>query len=173
MAKRVFAALIWVTALTVCPALAAAPDILLMDMQGKPRNVNTAIGHGQWVIVTVWSHDCGICAREIHEMASFHKAHEKRDARVLGVSLDGRAQLEAARKFVRDHTLPFVNLVAEPEQEVMLKFGAGEFVGTPTYYIYDPKGELVGQQVGPLTREEVEKFLDVLRAEAAEAASKR
>ena len=39
------------------------------------------------------------------------------------------------------------------------KFGAGKFVGTPTYYIYDPKGEIVGQNIGPLTRAEVEEFI--------------
>ena len=151
-------------------ALAAAPDIPLITLEGKPQNVNTVVGRGQWVIVTVWSHDCGICAREIHEMASFHQAHAKRDAMVLGVSLDGKDKLAAARKFARDHKLPFVNLVAEPEQEVMQLFGAGEFVGTPTYYVYNPQGDLVGQEIGPLTRVEVEKFLDVLRAEAAAAA---
>jgi hypothetical protein len=41
----------------------------------------------------------------------------------------------------------------------MMKFGAGKFVGTPTYYIYDPKGEIVGQNIGPLTRAEVEEFI--------------
>jgi hypothetical protein len=52
-----------------------------------------------------------------------------------------------------------VNLITEPSQEVMVKFGAGEFVGTPTYYIYNPKGEIVGQNIGPVSRKEVEAFI--------------
>jgi peroxiredoxin len=172
MMKHILAVVTLLAILAVAPVRAAAPDIQLLDLQGKPQNVNATIGKGKWVIVTVWAHDCGICVREIHEMTSFHKTNLGRDALVLGVSLDGKGKIEAARKFVRDHKLPFVNLVAEPEQEVMVKFGAGEFVGTPTYYVYDPKGELVAQQVGPLTQAEVEKFLVVLRAEAAAAKPK-
>jgi len=41
----------------------------------------------------------------------------------------------------------------------MVKFGAGQFVGAPTYYIYNPKGDIVGQNIGPLTRAEVEEFI--------------
>jgi len=49
---------------------------------------------------------------------------------------------------------------------VLMKFGAGKFVGTPTYYIYDPKGEIVGQNIGPLTRAEVEEFITSFGKEA-------
>jgi len=40
-----------------------------------------------------------------------------------------------------------------------MKFGAGRFIGTPTYYVFDPKGEIVGQNIGPLTRAEMEEFI--------------
>lgn len=138
---------------------ASAPDIVLHDLDGKPRNVNAIIGHGHWVVVVVWAHDCSICAREIHEMSEFHRAHQGGDAEVLGVSIDGVSQIGQAREFATRLKLPFLNLVAEPRQDVMIRFGAGRFVGTPTYYIYSPQGEIVGQNVGPLTREEVETFL--------------
>lgn len=164
MVKRILLLL----ALLASPLLAVAtPDIPLQDLQGKSHNANEYIGRGKLVVVVVWAHDCGVCAREIHEMTSFHRAHASRDAVVLGISLDGKAKVEAARKFVRDHKLPFPNLLIEPSQEVMQRFGAGEFVGTPTYYVYDPQGELVAQQVGPLSRKEVEAFMDELRREAA------
>lgn len=138
---------------------AAAPDIVLHDLDGKPRNVNEIIGRGRWVVVVVWAHDCRICAQEIHEMSEFHRAHQGGDAGVLGVSIDGVSQIKLAREFVAKQKLPFLNLVAEPRQDVMTRFGAGRFIGTPTYYIYSPQGEIVGQNVGPLTRVEVESFL--------------
>lgn len=138
---------------------AAAPDIVLHDFDGKPRNVNEFIGHGRWVVVVVWAHDCGVCAREIHEVAGFHRAQAADGARVLGVSIDGRAQRRQAQAFVRTHRLPFVNLLAEPSREVLLGFGAGRFVGTPTYYIYNPAGEIVGENIGPVTRAELESFI--------------
>jgi peroxiredoxin len=140
-------------------AWAGAPSIALQDLDGRKRNVNEFIGHAKWVIVVTWAHDCHICDREIDEMAAFHAAHHEKQAMVLGVTLDGAEHLKEARAFVKRHKLPFVNLITEPSQEVMMKFGAGKFVGTPTYYIYDPKGEIVGQNIGPLTRAEVEEFI--------------
>lgn len=142
---------------TAC--LAQTPNIELRDLDGRTRNVNTYIGHGQWVVVVAWAHDCAICEGEIHEMSAFHAAHRKRDAIVLGVSIDGFKEVQAAREFVARNRLPFVNLIAEPRHDVMEKFGAGRFVGTPTYYIYNPQGEIAGQNIGPLTRVEVENFL--------------
>lgn len=140
-------------------AWAGAPSIVMQDLEGRERNVNEYIGHGQWTVVVAWSHDCRICDREIGEMTSFHAARHDKDARVLGITLDGAEHLKEARAFVKRHKLPFVNLVTEPSQETMMKFGAGKFVGTPTYYIYDPQGEIVGQNIGPLTRVEVEEFI--------------
>jgi peroxiredoxin len=147
---------------------AEAPSIELRDPDGKTRNVNEFIGHDKWTVVVTWAHDCYICAQEIGEMAAFHTAHQERDAIVLGVSVDGYDQADLARTFIAAHKLPFVNLIAEPEQEVLMRFGAGRFVGTPTYYIYDPKGEIVGQNIGPLTRNDVEKFITSFNSKAHE-----
>lgn len=141
-------------------ALAAAPSIELRDLDGKPRNVSEFIGHGKWTIVVAWAHDCLICNREIDQMASFHNDRKDKDAIVLGVSIDGMAQIEAAREFVADHKLPFANLVAEPEQGVMSQFDGQYFVGTPTHYFYDPKGRLVARKVGPLKRKDLEEFIE-------------
>jgi peroxiredoxin len=173
MKRRLLSVLALMAVLTSAPALAAAPDVPLIDLDGKPQNVNTIIGKGKWVVVTIWAHNCHICASEIHEMASFHKAHADKDARVLGVTIDGKDKIEKARKFVRDHKLPFPNLVAEPEVEVIERFGGGDFVGTPTFYVYDPQGTIRAQQAGPLSRAEVEKFLDEMRKEAAAGKSSK
>lgn len=140
-------------------ASADAPNIELRSFDGKPRNVNEIIGKGKWTTVAVWAHDCHICAREIHQMSDLHKARRDKDAIVLGVSIDGMGKVKQAREFVTRQKLPFENLIAEPDHEVLIKFGAGEFVGTPTYYIYNPKGEIVGQNIGPITREDVESFI--------------
>ena len=140
-------------------AWAAAPSIALHDLDGRARNVNEFVGHGKWTVVVIWAHDCHICGREIGEMAAFHAAHRDKDAIVLGVTLDGAARLKEARAFVKRHKLPFLNLVIEPAEAALMKFGGGEFVGTPTYYIYNPKGELVGMNIGPVSRKEVEAFI--------------
>ena len=139
-------------------AAAASPDIVLKGLDGVARNVNEFIGKGQWTVVAIWHSDCPICRRDIHEMAFFHDAHKKaKDAIVLGVSVDGFANKAKAQRFVDEHNLDFTNLIAEPEQ--IARFGAGRFVGTPTFYIYSPQGELAAKQVGPIGQEDIEQFI--------------
>lgn len=138
---------------------AAPPNLVLKDFNGKDRNLNEYIGKGKWVAVMIWAHDCHICNQEVHEMAFFHDEHKKKDAIVLGVTIDGQERIKEAAKFVKRHSLSFTNLVAEPEHEVLMKFGGGPFFGTPTFYIYDPKGELVARNIGPVSGDDIERFI--------------
>ncbi|MDH5649029.1 MAG: TlpA family protein disulfide reductase [Gammaproteobacteria bacterium] len=141
------------------PVLAAGPDIPLKDFAGKTRNVNEYVGQGKWTVITVWAHDCHICNQEIHHMVFFHDAHKNKDAVVLGVTVDGWTKRKLAKGFMEEHGLNFVNLIAEPEQSVLMKFGGGPFFGTPTYYVYAPDGELMAKNVGPVAQEDIEKFI--------------
>ena len=152
--------LLWLVCTLTSVTVAAAPDVTLKDLAGRERNVNEFIGRGKWVAVTVWAHDCGVCAAEIHEMADFHRARKDRDALVLGVSIDGYDQRKQAEVFIKRHNLPFTNLIAEPSQEVILKFGAGELVGTPTTYLYNPSGRLAAMTIGPVSRNDIESYIE-------------
>ena len=142
-----------------CVVHAVSPDIALSDLDARPGNVNEYIGQGKWTVVVLWAHDCGVCGKEIHHMSAFHQTHQDKDAIVLGVSIDGLERIEQARGFVARHKLPFMNLVAEPDEAVILKFGGGRFVGTPTHYFYDPTGRIVGRKIGPIKGEDVEAFI--------------
>lgn len=145
--------------LIAATASAEGPDIAMLDLNGKPRNVNEFIGQGNWTVVVVWARDCLLCNREIPQMAAFHMAYQNKGANVLGISIDGAEHIALAREFVSFHKLPFVNLVAEPEQDVMMKFGAGHFIATPTHYFYDPKGKLIHHKTGPMSQKDVEDFI--------------
>jgi peroxiredoxin len=141
-------------------AQANAPSIELRDFDNSPRNVNEFIGQGKWTIVALWAHDCSVCEKELGQMSAFHAANQARGAIVLGVSIDGMAQIDQARAFAARHRLPFTNLVAEPDPDVLAKFGGGAFVGTPTHYFYDPLGRIVARKIGPLPREDLEAFIE-------------
>lgn len=67
--------LVWLLCGLFSAAVAAAPDVVLKDLNGRERNVNEFVGRGKWVALTVWAHDCHVCAAEIHELAEFHRAH--------------------------------------------------------------------------------------------------
>ena len=153
----------WILSLAIAfvmsAAHAAAPDITLQDLDGRPRNVNEYIGHGKWAILVFWMHDCKICAAEIHHMSAFHKAHQDKDAIVLGITIDGAAYREEAKRFVATHQLPFTNLITEPDMEAIKRFGGGKFIGTPTHYFFDPTGRIVGRKIGPISGADIEEFI--------------
>lgn len=140
--------------------VSAAPNLVLKDFNGKAHNVSNYIGKGKWTVVVLWAHDCPVCNSEIYHMTFFHDAHQDKDATVLGVSVDGWSKRDKAETFVETHALNFPNLIAEPRQNVLGKFGGGKFYGTPTFYIYAPNGEFMAQQVGPLTQEALEGFIN-------------
>jgi hypothetical protein len=41
----------------------------------------------------------------------------------------------------------------------ILKFGGGNFIGTPTFYIYTPGGEIVASQAGAVPVHIIEDFI--------------
>ncbi len=141
-------------------ANAAVPDIKARDIDGKIHNVNQYIGQGKWTAVVFWAHNCHICNQEIEQMAFFHDDHAEKDATVLGISMDGFAQVEKARGFINRHDLNFPNLLIELSELEFLKFGGGRYVGTPTFYLYNPEGKLLAKNIGPVSAEDLENFIN-------------
>ena len=111
-----------------------------------------------------WMHDCKICASEIHHLQAFHGEHADKDAMVLGISIDGADRVKDAGRFVVKHKLTFPNLLTEPDFNALQKFGGGKFVGTPTQYFYDPIGRLVARKIGPISRADIESYVDAFNS---------
>jgi peroxiredoxin len=125
---RLWRAAFIVLLLVPLAAWAKSPDIVLKDLNGKDRNVSEYIGQGKWVVVAVWAHNCPVCNAEIYQMTFFHDEHYKKDAMVLGVSIDGYANKDKALAFIDRNAINFPNLIAEPDAAVLAKFGGGPFI---------------------------------------------
>lgn len=149
----------WLTVLFMTPALvmAAVPDVRLKDVEGKEHHVNEYIGQGKWTVVAVWSADCPICRRDIYHMAFFFDEHRKKNATVLGLSVDGYANRAKAKGFIEDQSLSFPNLIGAPEDASRLSGAA--FIGTPTYYFFSPEGKFMTQRIGPVTQAQAEQAI--------------
>lgn len=131
------------------------------DFKGKPQTIENYTGKGKWTIVMIWASDCHICNREAHQYVDFHTFHSDKDATVLGVSIDGESRKKEAQVFIDKHTINFPNLIAEPETVTALyKELTGQFfAGTPSFLIYNPKGELKAAQAGAVPIELLEDFI--------------
>ena len=140
-------------------AMSSTTELELIDLSGSKHQLSQYVGQGQWTVVVIWAEDCEVCNAEIETYDFFHEAHKKKDARILGVSIDGRDKIKLSRDFVERHGLSFPNLIIEPDMNEISKFGGGDFIGTPTIYIYTPEGEIVAAQAGAVTVDIIENFI--------------
>lgn len=157
MFQRISRWLVMVLLMFPALAMAAGPDVKLQDIEGREHNVNEYIGQGKWTIVAVWSADCPICRRDIYHMTFFYDEHRKKDATVLGLSVDGIGNRDKARGFIEAQSLNFPNLIGEPEDAGRLS--GAMFIGTPTYYFFSPEGQFMTQRIGPVTQQQAEQIL--------------
>ena len=140
-------------------AVMSAP---LTDFSGNEKSIQDYQNSGKWLVVMLWASDCHVCNQEAHVYEKFHQQHAAKDAQMLGVSLDGKAKFSDAKDFIKRHKLNFPNLIGEPESvaAIYTELTGGQWVGTPTFLVYNPKGELLGAQVGAVPPEIIEGFIE-------------
>lgn len=142
-------------------ANAASPDISLNDVQGKPHHFSEYIGRGHWTVLVVWGPRCPPCVEEMPDLQTFHDAHKKDKAIVLGVAVDfpsfGQARRDEVAKFMQDYLISFPVLLGDAES--FTRFGGADLTGVPTTVIYDRNGAMVARHIGAVNRQLVENFI--------------
>ncbi len=126
---------------------------------GETSSLQEQMEPGKWTIVMIWSNDCHICNEEASKYISFHNNHSAKDAKIIGISLDGNEGV--AQSFVSRHKLNYPNLVGSIEDVATLyssETGAA-FRATPTFMVYDPQGELRAAQAGGVPPKVIEDFM--------------
>jgi len=109
----------------------------------------------------LWTTDCGICQREYPAMSDFHNKHKDNDAKVLGVSLDGYSKIDSITSHIDEMPMSFDNLVGEIGVVAFNYQSATEesLRGTPTFLMFNPQGQLVAHNPGPVSPEILEEFI--------------
>jgi len=133
----------------------------LTDFSGKSREISEFTGGGKWRIVMIWASDCHVCNQEAHSYVKFNQEHKDKDAQMLGISMDGKEKQKDAEAFIKRHQLNFPNLIGEP-MDVAIKYmqlTGAQWVGTPTFLIYGPQGELLAKQEGAVPVDLIENFI--------------
>lgn len=134
----------------------------LTDFKNTPKTIEDFTANGKWLLVMFWASDCHICNKEASQYVDFHFTHSDKDATVLGISADGKARFKAAEKFIKKHSVDFPNLIGEPEDVAALygKYANSQWVGTPSFLLFNPKGEVMAAQVGAVPPEVIEDFME-------------
>lgn len=150
--------------LLVMSAPVMAMDVmagLLKDFDGDLHSLNEYTGKGKWTVVMLWASDCHACNAEAKQYVKFHEAHKDKDAVILGVSLDGEMKKSEASQFIQRHGVTFPNLIEEPGkiESLYASLSGQRWIGTPSFLIYSPTGELRAAQVGAVPTHIIESFI--------------
>jgi thiol-disulfide isomerase/thioredoxin len=137
-------AMLWVSA-------AAAEGFTVVDTKGKKHHLQDY--KGKWVLVNFWATWCPPC---LEEMPDLQKLHETRkDLVVIGIAMDYKDP-NYVISFADDLLVTFPIVLGN--QEIAAQFG--RINGLPTTYLYSPQGKLAAKNIGALTRQAVERYIE-------------
>jgi len=146
----------------------ASYDISLESIDDSRHKLSDYIGHGKWVVLNIWGTRCPPCREEMPELVSFHDEHKNNDAIVVGIAIDfpsyGYADKEDVIAFADDYLIDFQLLLSD--SSFTEKIGLGRLEGLPTTYLFNPSGEVVGAQVGGITKNILENFINKRKLQA-------
>jgi len=139
----------------------ASHDVSLTSIDDSQHKLSEYIGKGKWVVLNIWGTRCPPCREEMPELVRFHDEHKDKDAIVVGIAIDfpsyGYAKKDEVAAFADDYLIDFPILLSD--SNITEKIGLGRLEGLPTTYMYNPDGDIVGMQVGGITRKILEDFI--------------
>ena len=143
----------------VYSASAFSLDMDLTDLDGKKSRLSDY--RGKWVIVNYWATWCPPCREEMPELQAFHDAHQETKGVVLGLNAEVLPPQQIA-EFLDDYFVTYPNFSNGPVSHGPL----GSVPGLPTTFLVTPNGEVVAKQVGGVTRELIENFIEKWEAKS-------
>jgi len=147
--KRIFISLVAIFAMITN---VQAINMPLSDLSGGKINLNDY--QGNWLVVNYWATWCGPCILEMPELQAFHDANVDNGAMVIGINSEyiGSQQLQA---FLDNYSITYPVFKSAPTQKSEL----GLIPGIPTTFLITPEGKVVARQIGPITRDMIERFI--------------
>ena len=140
----------------------ASFDIPLNSIDDSQHRLSDYIGQGKWVVLNIWGTGCPPCQEEIPELVDFHDAHKDEDSMVVSIAIDFPSYMHANSKevarFADDYLIDFPVLLSDGS--ITRRLGLGRLDGLPSSYVFDPEGKIVGMQVGGVTRDILETFIN-------------
>ncbi len=126
---------------------------------GKPDLITNYLGDNKWTVLEIWASDCPACRMHMPEMVEFDGKLSY--TRLLSVSVDGKAGIDDTEDFIAEFNMEFPTILSNPvEMNVWMQRSVGEnFIGTPTFILFDPEGKLVAAQPGIVSTASLEKFI--------------
>lgn len=147
-------------ALMAHAAVAAAPQVDLVRIDGITQPMSDYIGKGKWVVVNVWSPTCSACVKELPALEKFRARHAG-DVIVLGVTLDfpsfGYGKTDIIKTFLQSHPLAYPIFLAD--LDLTSRVIGNRLVAIPLLAIFHPDGRVLARWPGYIDINEIEEFM--------------
>lgn len=108
---------------------------------------------GQWVLVNFWATWCLPCLKEIPDLMALYE--NRKDVMVIGVAMD-YSDPKVVMDFVQSMSITYPTVLGNRKIASQLD----DISLLPSTYFFDPDGKPAARQLGIISRESIERFID-------------
>lgn len=140
-------------ALSMLAVTGTAAAFSLTDSKGKTHTLDSY--KGKWVVVNFWATWCPPCLDEIPDLVALHDKYKDTRLEVIGIAMDYQSPKQVL-DFADGMFISYPIVLGT--SKIAGQFGPLQ--GLPTTYLYNPEGKRVAYQVGGITRQAVEQYIN-------------
>jgi peroxiredoxin len=130
------------------------PDLAFTTIEGK--EISMASLRGKMVVVNFWATYCPGCIEEMPDLVSTYKQYHEKGLEIIAVSIADDPPNQVLN-FAQKNALPFP-VVHDSDAKISQAFDNVNL--TPTSFIIDRQGRVIGKTIGKLDFVSLHKLLD-------------
>ncbi|NJD09700.1 MAG: TlpA family protein disulfide reductase [Gemmatimonadetes bacterium] len=139
----------------------AAPDFLLVSMDGSGDTIRLSSQRGKVVVLNFWASWCLQCRDEHADLSMAANRYRGRGVEFFGVLYNDQA--ENGRRWITEQGGQSYRSLLDPGSRTAVDYG---LYGVPETFIIDQQGRVVRKKIGPTTVAELASFIDPLLGDA-------
>jgi peroxiredoxin len=131
-----------------------APNVSFTSIEGK--TISMASLKGKMVVVNFWATYCPGCIEEMPDLVSTYQQYHEKGLEIIAVSIADDPPNQVLN-FAKKNTLPFP-VIHDSDAKISQIFDNVSL--TPTSFIIDQQGRVIGKTIGKLDFISLHKLLD-------------
>ncbi|MES2364557.1 MAG: TlpA disulfide reductase family protein [Pseudomonadota bacterium] len=139
--------------LTMLVVTTTASAFSLTDSKGVVHTLDSY--KGKWVLVNFWATWCPPCLEEIPALNALHDKYKNTKLEVIGIAMEYQSPKQVL-DFADSMFISYPIVLGS--SKIAAQFGPVQ--GLPTTYLFNPAGKLVAYQVGGITQQAVENYIN-------------
>ena len=122
-----------------------APSFELVQPDGRPLSLGSALQSGRAVLVNMWGIRCGACLVEMKHLNVLHKKYRDEGLRIIGINVDGVGAASLRDYMAGMEVRPEYPVVADPKMSAIDSY---RMEGAPLTIFIDKAGVVVERHEG-------------------------